>query len=1494
MPRTSKNKPANKKAKSGELGRQKKVSNPISTGGRGVTFERRVQAMRLLAMCLGLPCAGVRDNFVIASLLFQGRAAGHNTDDLVVFTVRPGTNQKSRLNLQMKRSLRASDNKTFIDSVGLAWLDFKRSEFTRGLDENIIIYDVSSATSMKGALEVVNFARGSTSAEGWHNRVHLEGFSNASNRTAYAAIKAAAEQYNDLSIEADDLYQFVLHLRFMPHDLDTDTSAEVAGQKQLIKQAMPWSQPGGVWSQFVSACSELNGYGGEVNNATVSRYLGDLTQELALFKLWQSSLASPQTSPLVVDVPAVQRLLPLMATLEPLFPDSAAVIASAEIPQDLLSAAMSPASSIFSRHLDRVKQLHNDRCYREALAQLETLQDDLEAFDTHQKARWYFLRGMCKWHLAEDDSAASDLETAAKIHTEDDRIAAGSVRALLLRKEVARALEVGQELMQRFPESFAVWQIVTNARVMNRQVLTEDDIPLAFADMAGAWQMLASSLASAEDDEGAIRAIEIALEKPDASIFILENFLRLVVRSATQNTFHVNNRWQPEDRRQLLLAAISRFDDREKVLWSEQSVRVKTDIVFHLAYAFLLLSEPAQALAIIEQGRQRGVPGHAGTSRIEIEALRDLERNEEVVKRFEAHINQLDTDALVPFGQACLNEGRDDLLQHAMAEVARRIAAAESPADDMLFLASKIFHQLHWELLLRERQHERVRSELNELGVSPASTNIAYLVFAARAYVDDELIRQRYVDRVAELALTSTVAHELALASQLMFTVQRFDEVILILERVLPNDTYTPLHDDLIQCYAMLDQRAKLRDLLKALPADWRNSKDARQAALHVYGNAGDWPRMLELAEEAVVKHPEDAAAWLLLIQISASADVETMRACLSRLPMSLSGTTESLLRLGSIELTHGDFDQGMERIYRAMRCSAGELEATALHMMIMITVAQASKRAQEKPHAVGPGTSVELEDSAGASGHISIDLESTTPLPETEEFVLPISAKAAALMGLQVGEQVSFPTLVGQQTFVVKRLISVHQRLIELSNHRILNTVAPSKMLTAMSIPRLENGDYDLSIFIEQLEMRKAKGLHTLNLYQQHVASIGLVARLIGVDVIDLVKEWPAEGGTLEVSFERGVLDNPFAGAATTLSWAVDLTMLVELATLGLLDVLEHLPAVYVSSATKLALATKIDKSSRLRPVGMMYAYEGKLGIEQQTEEGWMRDQAFLNAIESAIDSYCRVVPSYGPRSAAHLVKLQDVLSDEDYATLLVCQEYGCGLLSLDGRLRLMANTLDIRTASPQMLLSHAASHGHLSWVEYSCAIVKMIIGQRNFIGIDTFDLIAMMDQGPVFANLGLNSLRAYLATPLLAFTSAVPVITDFIRKMYMSGRCDVGVMLQLIEYCLEPMFRHPECPESWDAIVMHRMIRGLRGAHFNQRTQHAIGIRIELAKEHASRPGRQIELEACVTYGPCAPFYGTLIPSSLSSELMQGLESMCVPGDGGAETQANPQSDS
>jgi transcription elongation GreA/GreB family factor len=1437
---------------------QKQVASPISTGGRGGAFERRVQAVRLLAMCLGIPCAGLREGFIIVGLLFQGRGFGHNTDDLVVHAASLSTGQKATIRMQMKRSLKATTSDVFTEAVGLAWLDFSNPTFQRGLDDNLILYHVSSSSPMEGAVEVVRLALASLSHESWYTRVHSEGLSNARNRTAYAAIKAAAEQYNDATVSDEDLHQFALHLKFIPHDLDSDRTQEAGYQKQFIAQALPSRDSGAVWAQLLSVCAELNGTAGEIDLSSAPAHLGELAREFHTAKLIRESVRNYQLGATLVSQERASELTPLAEYLAPLLSVGRAA-GSTLLTDDLPIASQGSETTFATRQLDRISTLHNDRRYKDALTQLELLEEELDTFDVHQKARWHFLRGMCSWHLGNDETASIDLETAAKLYTDDDRIAAGHVRAQMLKNDVQAALQIGQAAQARFPDSYSVWIAYTNARILNRELLAEDEIPEAFRDKSGAWQMLASSKAGAGDDLGAVNVIKAALEHHDSSIFIVENYLRFALRLATDNPFQVNTRSQPQDRRELIMDAMSKFDDREGVLWAEQSPRTKTDVVFHLAYAYLLLGQPAQALDMIEQGRQHGVPEHETSARVELEALCDLNREDEAVDRFCGRLEQLADDTLAIFGQACLVAGRGPMLESAYGIQAQR------PVTDESTKVLRILRHMHWEYLLRQQRNDAVQQELSQLGITPQNSDITDGVFAARAFIDNDAVRQAFENRVAELAPQSNDLLELSMASQWMLHARRHDDAIAMLERVLPSDSFTPLHVDLLHSYALTDQRAKVRDLLESLSGEWRQSADARNVALNVYGNAGDWPKMREIAEMIVSENPLDASAWLLLIQVLANMNPAKMDACVAKLPSFLEGSAQDQLKLANAEISRGMPDRGISRIYRTMRVSSGNLEAAAGHISLMVMASGTVDAFLTNPVEVACGTSVELEDSNGGSGYISIDFDIDPPLSPTAEFIPADSARAVALLGLKVGEATSIRSLIGEQTLKVKQIVTIHRRLLDLSYGQVSSSVVPSKSLVAMTIPTREDGELDISFFIEQVERRKAQGLNTIGLYGQHMATLELIANMLGVDVIDLVRGWPDEGPLLEVSMGVGRTHDDFpVDAAPDRPWVVDLSMLVELATLGVLDVLEHIPRLYVAAATKQALETKIESSSRFHKGGTLFSHDGQLGMQEQTEENWHRERAFLDSICAAIDEYCEVVPAYGPPLlSAQMHTLKDILGDGEHATLLVCLEYGGGLLSLDARLRALAWFLEIKGTSPQMLLTNELISGRLARAEYSRAILQMMMARRSFISIQAADLVAMMDQGETFANIGINRLRSYLAEPNLTFDSAVPVIADFVCLMFLQVRCNLGVMLQLIEYCFEPMFRHPSRPDDFHRLAYTRILLTLAGLELNSVARNAIRHRLHIAMQRAERPSKPVTLEAKVSFAYAVPFWAVVVPS-------------------------------
>lgn len=1475
---------AAKKEKPKTATRRKQVASPVSTGDRGGGFERRVQATRLLAMCLGMQCPGARDGFLISELLFQGRIFDHDTDDLIIQLFSPAAGQKATQRLQMKRSLHATSNKIFNEAVGLAWEDFSKPGFRRNLDECLIVYNVSSTSQMQGGVEVVRSAMASRAAEDWVVRVQKEGFSNAKNRTAYAAIKAAVELQKGSEVDPEDLYQFALHLKFMSHDLDSDRTIEVDNQKQLISQRITGRSSSDVWASLLGVCTELNGTAGQISEETAERHMGVLAKEfrtaravwegvhaLQIAKLGKLKLPSHQLGAPSLSAEAQGQLLSLAELLQPLLPPGAES-QSALMVEALPAAQATSAESFFSKQLDRLTLLQREHRYQECLTQLQHLEDELGAFDNHQKSRWYLLRGLSVWHMGDDEGAANDFDVAAGLYDADDRIAAAAVRARMLRGQTDAAVETGLTLLKRFPDSFFVWVATTNARVIAGQRIYETDVPDAFKDMASAWQLVACSLAAEDDDEGAIRVIRVALEKPDSSFFILETYLRYVLRLVTLDSVRVNCRTLLPQHAELMADAIARFDDRDGTLWAAQSPKTLADVIGHLAYGMVLLQRPEDAWALLQQARTKGVQVNQVMTRVEIESLCDLGRWKEVTQRFQGELSSLGEDSLLRFGHACLAQSRSDLLQMVRDELAQR---SESETTKHV---SNMLRHLYWELLLQADQVPVLLQELEQVGVTLQSQSVVDLYFAARAHQGDEAMINRIEDRVAELARDSSDPQEVSMGAHMMAHAHRHDDAIALLEKLLPIDAFTPLHVDLLQSYILTGHQARARDLLESMSVTWHDSPAAREQALFLYNSVGDWTRMRRIVELEVAENPKNANARLTLIRVSACEGILDINSTVAELPLELEGETKVLLLLANIEMRHGQAERGLTRIAHAMRDAQGDVEAAATHVQVMLMASEDMAHVHQGVEVVAAGTSVELADVQGTRRYVSLDFDGATAPARNAEVIAADSELAKQLMGLRVGDTVSIPNLMGVLVLEVKHIITLHRRLFELSHIFVRESVVPSKTLVSMTIPQDAAGEMDFSFFHEQLVQQRAQVEEVFRLYEAQPVLLSLTSKQLGRDVVDLVRGWPLDGPWLDVSGgiqSQGALPYPLDGSA----WVVDLSMLVELARLGLLDVLDHLPTVYVSTATRQALDMKFETIGPLRKSGTMFSHEGQLAFQEETATSQEFNQAFLRGIESAIASYCIVVPSYGPREPSPLLlRFRDILGVEAYASLMVCMEYGAGLVTLDGRLRHLALSSDITSVTAQMLLQVMTSKGVLKPVEYSCAVVKMVMARRSFVSLGKEDLIAMMDQGLAFANAGINGLRSYLATPHVEFHSAAAVVIGFLCDMYATGRCTFGFLLELIKDLTEPLFRHPHCPSVWEDSAL-RSFASLRDYDFT--ATHFAFIKLELANAQsaAQSPTNPMILEADLVlmgFGACYSHKddSSLPPENTASPAVENLE--------------------
>jgi len=831
-------------------------------------------------------------------------------------------------------------------------------------------------------------------------------------------------------------------------------------------------------------------------------------------------------------------------------PGAVAPLHGSSYPDAVPAARASSLNKFVSRHLDNISDLLKEYRFRDAMDQLNVLGHDMKDFDDHQRARWYLQRGMCRWHISDDvKGAADDFIRSATLCDDEDKFVAARIRGHMLKDEIPEAVAAGEEATERFPQSLTVWVSAANARILYGDNLSAADIPKDHEQQALAWQVLATSQERAGDLIAAIQTVKVALTKEDVSFFTKEAFLRYVLQLATQNNLNVGFRMLPPEHLALLREATLAFADRSVSLWPVQSPQAQAAVLTHLGYAYLLIGEPQEAVALIEEARARGVSTDS-LYRVEIEALCDLGRAQEALTRLVKSLPQLPSDGLVAYGQAALAAGDFEKVEAVHAEGLRRTV---SPDWEQLTGTLRL---MRWEAMLRSGRSGELREALDAAGVTPAGTSITDLVLAARGHRapgGDKKLAAQYIDRVAELSKESSDFNEGYLGAQLLFHTKRYAEAAAVYERILPASSFSALHTDLLSCYLQTGQRARARELLQTMSPAWRQSQDARHLALELSQLTGDWPMVGRLAEDEMAADPKRATAWLLRIIAAANNEQPNLVAVIGDAPEELSGSVQQVVQLASAEIRHGHVMKGLRRLYRTRRLHMGDAEAAAGHLTAVLLTEVPLEELEEIPEVVGPGTSVLLADAEGNERRLTVDPEGIDGLPVTDEFVSPTSPEAKRLFGLRLNDSMKVTHFGETRKYSVAQLCSAHRRLIETSHLCISTALSPSKYMAAMPLRTAEDGTLDLTVIRRQLERRFELATQTLDLYKQHPAPLGIIARRLSCDVIDLVRAWPSKGPKLEVgsgwSQNHDIVQELLR---TEVVWVIDLTMLTELATLA------------------------------------------------------------------------------------------------------------------------------------------------------------------------------------------------------------------------------------------------------------------------------------------------------------------------------------------------------
>lgn len=248
----------------------KQLSSPFSTGGGGVHFEVRVQAFFVAFMLAKGSPPGLQTG-PITKIKLQGRFAGYNTDDLIVFIGEASKNEHRKILGQIKHSISITEgNSTFQEIIQSAWKDFSNAEiFRKNRDILALITGPLSSTDTNDVRTILEWSRSAENPQEFFNKVELPNFSSQAKRKKLKAFKASLKKANGGNPVADEVcYQFLRHFYLLGYDLDARSGVAQSLIHSLIGQNSE-DKAISVWSRLVEEVSNANKNAGTITPDTL-------------------------------------------------------------------------------------------------------------------------------------------------------------------------------------------------------------------------------------------------------------------------------------------------------------------------------------------------------------------------------------------------------------------------------------------------------------------------------------------------------------------------------------------------------------------------------------------------------------------------------------------------------------------------------------------------------------------------------------------------------------------------------------------------------------------------------------------------------------------------------------------------------------------------------------------------------------------------------------------------------------------------------------------------------------------------------------------------------------------------------------------------------------------------------------------------------------------------------------------------------------------------
>lgn len=242
------------------------VASPISTGGAGSDYEKRVGAYYLAALLLQAVPRG-QEAGVTREVRFQRLYEAEPLDDLVIVSELPV--DEAKLALQIKRDLTFGDkDETFDEVVQACWETFKSTKFHVGIDRFGIVIGLYSKNIDEYYQSVLTWARTSTDSNDFLKRINQPRLANKTQRSFVQLIRGKLDTYSGSSVTNDELWNFLRSMVILYFDFQRDGSCDYTYAVEIIGQLLSndkKAESPKLFTELIDVAAEANITAGSFN-----------------------------------------------------------------------------------------------------------------------------------------------------------------------------------------------------------------------------------------------------------------------------------------------------------------------------------------------------------------------------------------------------------------------------------------------------------------------------------------------------------------------------------------------------------------------------------------------------------------------------------------------------------------------------------------------------------------------------------------------------------------------------------------------------------------------------------------------------------------------------------------------------------------------------------------------------------------------------------------------------------------------------------------------------------------------------------------------------------------------------------------------------------------------------------------------------------------------------------------------------------------------------